>query len=58
MVVLGQPRRTVGRQIRRPLSLRRDTEPLNRAKLLKPCLLEKRLGRSRVPVPKPTQVGR
>ena len=27
-------------------------------KFLKPCLLEKRLGRWSVPVPKPTQVGR
>ena len=26
MVVLGQPRRVAGRQIRRPLSLRRDAE--------------------------------
>ena len=33
MVVLGKPRRAAGRKIRRPSSLRRDAEPLNRGEV-------------------------
>jgi hypothetical protein len=33
MVVPGEPRRAAGREIRRPLSLRRDTEPLHRGEV-------------------------
>ena len=57
MVDLGQLRRAGDREIRLPHSLRRDAERIS-AKWPQPCLLEKRLGRLDVPVPKPTQVGR
>ena len=50
MVDLGQPRRATGREIRRSLSLRRDTEPLHRGEVpeaMPPRKASREVGRAR-----------